>query len=71
MEQVPDSPYMTTAELAALLRTTPGAVRIMRHRGIGPRGFRRGRNVLYLRTTVAAWLKAKEAGDRLGQRAAA
>ena len=64
------SPYMTTKELAEILRTTPNAVRIMRHRGDAPRGFRRGRSVLYPRAAVAAWLAAKEAADPLAQRAA-
>lgn len=65
------SPYMTTKELASLLRTTPNAVKIMRHRGLGPRGVRRGRLVLYRRTVVDAWLKAREDADELAQRAIA
>lgn len=65
------SPFITTKELADILRTTPNAVRVMRHRGQVPKGFRRGRNVLYRRTTVDAWLAALEEGDRLGQRAVA
>lgn len=65
------SPFMTTKELASVLRTTPNAVRIMRHRGLGPSGFRRGRQVLYRRTAVDAWLASKEAADHLAQRAAA
>ncbi|MEU7010405.1 helix-turn-helix domain-containing protein [Streptomyces sp. NPDC046332] len=65
------SPFMTTAELAGILRTTPNAIRIMRHRGQAPQGMRQGRQVLYRRTVVEAWLKAREAADLLGQRAAA
>lgn len=64
------SPFMTTKELASVLRTTPNAIRILRHRGLGPSGFRRGRQVLYRRAAVDAWLAAKEAADHLAQRAA-
>ncbi|MFD6324233.1 helix-turn-helix domain-containing protein [Streptomyces sp. NPDC058442] len=61
---------MTTAELAALIRRSPNAVRVMRHRGQGPVGTRVGREVLYDRADVAAWLKAKRAADPLAHRAA-
>lgn len=70
-EMIAESPLLDTKDLAALLKTTENAVNILRHRGKGPQGFRRGRNVLYRREAVEAWLQAKEAGDRLGQRAAA
>ncbi|MEV5443523.1 helix-turn-helix domain-containing protein [Streptomyces sp. NPDC052644] len=66
-----DSHLITTKELAALIRKTPNAVRIMRHRGEGPRGTRFGREVLYRRADVEAWLARKTEADRLGQRAAA
>lgn len=67
-----DAPeLMTTKEVAAHIRKTPHAVRQMRHRGIGPRGFRAGRDVLYPRTAVLAWLAAREQADPLAQRAAA
>lgn len=65
------SPFMTTKELADILLTTPNAVLLMRHRGRAPQGFRRGRQVLYRRTVVEAWLAAREAADELGQRATA
>lgn len=70
-EKIADSPFLSTQDLAVLLKTTTNAVHILRHRGRGPQGFRRGRNVLYRREAVEAWLRAQEAGDRLGQRAAA
>lgn len=63
-----ESPYMTTKEVAALLRKTPHAVRQMRHRGIGPKGTRYGREVLYLRQVVASWLTAREDSDPLARR---
>ena len=70
-ENIADSPFLNTQDLAVLLKTTTNAVHILRHRGRGPKGFRRGRNVLYRRTDVEAWLRAQEDADVLGQRAAA
>jgi len=64
------SQYLTTRELALELRKSPDAVRMMRHRGEGPRGVRIGRNVLYATSDVIAWLEAKAAGDPVAQRAA-
>lgn len=66
-----DSPYLTTKEVAVLLRRKPQTIRMMRHRGTGPRGTRVGREVLYLRNDVQAWLKAQEEADEVGQRAIA
>lgn len=68
---IADSPLMTTKEVARLIRKSPAALRQMRYRGDGPRGFRSGRDTLYRRAEVERWLRAQEAGDRLGQRAAA
>lgn len=65
----PAPEYLTTAELARLLRKEPATIRQMRHRGSGPRGTRVGRDVLYDRGAVDAWLKAKSAADEVGQRA--
>ncbi|MER7813863.1 helix-turn-helix domain-containing protein [Streptomyces sp. NPDC096153] len=65
------SHFMTTKELADRLRKTTNAVRIMRHRGQGPKGTRFGREVLYARADVARWEAAKTAEDRLAQRAVA
>lgn len=66
-----DSPYMTTKELAALVRKSPATVRGWRHRGTGPRGTRLGKEVLYRRDVVDAWLRRKEHADEIGQRASA
>lgn len=60
--------FLKTAELAALLRTTPEAVNMMRHRGVGPPGFRRGRNVLYPQVEVEKWLAAQIENDALARR---
>lgn len=70
-EKIADTPLMTTAQLAELLNISPKALGLMRHRGTAPKGFRRGRNVLYRTAEVERWLAAQEAGDRLAQRAAA
>ncbi|KUJ65429.1 helix-turn-helix transcriptional regulator [Streptosporangium amethystogenes] len=70
-DRIADTPLMTTAELAELLNISTKALGIMRHRGKAPKGFRRGRNVLYRTAEVERWLAAQEAGDRLAQRAAA
>lgn len=63
------SQYMTTKEVAALIRRSPDAVRMMRHRGEGPAGVKVGRFVLYDRKVVTAWIAAKFAADPLAQRA--
>ncbi|MFI8294065.1 helix-turn-helix transcriptional regulator [Streptomyces sp. NPDC085614] len=62
---------MTTREVAEHIRKTPHAVRQMRHRGIGPRGTRVGRDTLYDRADVLAWLAARTSADPLAQRATA
>ncbi len=70
-EATTNSPYMTTRELAALVRKSPATVRGWRHRGVGPRGTKLGKDVLYHRDTVRKWLQAKESADEIGQRASA
>ncbi|WP_329311652.1 helix-turn-helix transcriptional regulator [Streptomyces sp. NBC_01262] len=65
------SPFLTTAELAVLVRRSEATVRGWRHRGTGPRGARVGKGVLYREDVVKAWLKAQEDGDEIGQRATA
>lgn len=69
-ETITGSRLLTTKEVATILRKTPDAVRMLRHRGLGPRGFREGRQTLYPEANVWAYLAAKEAGDRVGQRVA-
>lgn len=66
----PEPGLMTTREVADLIRKSPHAVRQMRHRGIGPKGTKVGRGVLYPRAGVLAWLAALEQADPLAQRAA-
>jgi excisionase family DNA binding protein len=48
--------YLTTAEVAELLRTPAETVRFWRHVGKGPRSFKMGRRVLYAREDVEAFI---------------
>lgn len=59
-----DQDYMTTAELAELLRVPTETARYWRHVGRGPRAFRipGGRRVLYAREDVEAWLASARDG---------
>jgi Helix-turn-helix domain len=49
--------YLTTAEVAALCRTSPETVRFWRYVGKGPQWFKVGRKVLYDATVVEEWLR--------------
>lgn len=53
------STYMTTSEVADLLRTSPETVRYWRHIGKGPRSFKIGRKVLYDRDEVTGWVQTQ------------
>jgi excisionase family DNA binding protein len=53
--------YMTTAELAELVRAPDSTVRYWRHCGKGPKSFRLGKRILYDVDEVRAWLKELEA----------
>lgn len=57
--------YLTTTEVADLVRTSPETVRYWRHIGKGPKSFKLGRRVLYAETDVLAWINAQrsEAGS--------
>ena len=55
--------YLTTAELAAIIRTPPETVRYWRHVGYGPRSFKLGRRVLYDQADVTAWI-AEQRGSQ-------
>ncbi len=61
--------YMTTAEVAELLRAPISTVRYWRHVHQGPRSFSVGRRVLYRRADVAAWLDAQYEADERGNAA--
>lgn len=62
--------YMTTAEFAALARTSEATVRYWRHTSYGPAGFRVGRRVLYTRAECVEWLRALREAERAGSAAA-
>ncbi len=49
--------FFTDAELAELLRTNTATIKYWRKRGTGPQGIRVGRQVLYPRDHVLAWLQ--------------
>ncbi len=48
--------YLTTQEVAALLRTSADSARYWRHVGRGPKSFKVGRRVLYDQAELNAWL---------------
>lgn len=47
--------WLTTEELAERERTVAGTVRYWRHAGVGPRGVKIGRRVLYDLAEVERW----------------
>ena len=57
------STYLTTAEVAALLRTPAETVRYWRHIGKGPKSFKLGRRVLYAVEDVEAFIAAARDHD--------
>jgi excisionase family DNA binding protein len=50
------SEYLTTGEVADLLRTSPETVRYWRHVQKGPRSFKIGRRVLYASADVQEFI---------------
>jgi excisionase family DNA binding protein len=56
MADLPD--YLTTSDVATVLRTSPETVRYWRHESKGPKSFKVGRRVLYAREDVEAWIAA-------------
>lgn len=57
------SKYLTTNDVAALLRAAPETVRYWRHKGTGPASFKVGRRVLYDQADVEAWIEAQRNAD--------
>jgi excisionase family DNA binding protein len=55
--------YLTTEEVAEVVRTSPETVRYWRQRGTGPKSFRLGRRVLYAVEDVETWLDAARNAD--------
>ena len=56
--------WLTTKELAVLLKVSVPTVRAWRHSSSGPEGVRLGRHVRYRRTAVGAWIVANEQAQR-------
>lgn len=54
---------LTVDEAAELLRTPIGTLRYWRHLGVGPRGFRLGRRVVYRRDDLEQWVLAQRDGQ--------
>ena len=56
--------YLTTAEVAAIVRVPIETARYWRHVGKGPKSFKvpGGRRVLYAREDVEAWLESARNG---------
>lgn|GEM_PF-5322513 len=63
-----DSPTLTVPELAERWKTTPTAIRIRRHRGNAPAGFKSGRRVLFLLSAVEAFEAQQMAEDKPSNR---
>lgn len=58
--------FLTTADVADLLRTSPETVRYWRHVRKGPRSFRVGRRVLYAKGDVESWLAELQRAEAAG-----
>lgn len=51
---------LTTDDLARSLHVAPETVRLWRHQGKGPRYFKAGRRVLYVRSDVERWIAEQQ-----------
>jgi excisionase family DNA binding protein len=49
-------PFLTVEEVAEILRTTPQALYMMRHRGQGPPSVKVGRKLLYAQSDVETYI---------------
>jgi excisionase family DNA binding protein len=67
----PMTAYLTTEEVAELLRTTPETVRYWRHVGKGPKSFKIGRRVLYANEDVDSFIADARASSSGNVRASA
>jgi len=53
--------FLTTQEVADLLRTSPETIRYWRSLGRGPASFKTGRRVLYDADAVTEWIDREKA----------
>ncbi|MEU1800801.1 DNA-binding protein [Streptomyces sp. NPDC019937] len=61
--QTSESPHLTVPQLAERWQTTPQAIYMARHRRKAPKGFRRGREVLFPLAEVEAFEAAAVDAD--------
>lgn len=54
---------LTTAEVAAITRTSQETVRYWRHRGTGPESFKLGKHVRYERSALLKWLSEQQRAE--------
>lgn len=57
---LPESPYLTTEEAAAVVRLAPATLRNMRSRGAGPAFRKHGRLVRYHIDDLNAWSASRQ-----------
>lgn len=59
-EQQPQSlpKLLTLDEAAEMLRKSPAQMRWMRHNGIGPKGAKLGRRIMYREQDIIDWVNA-------------
>jgi len=62
--------YLTTSEVAALLRAPVETVRYWRHVNRGPASFKAGRRVLYAEADVREWIDRQREATKAGHPAA-
>ena len=55
----PDPEFMTTDEVADLLRVSINTVYFWRQRGVGPRGYKFGKSLRFRRAEVLEWAAAQ------------
>jgi hypothetical protein len=58
-----DDRFSTTEQVAERYWTSPATVRYWRHAGVGPRGVKIGRKVLYRESELQRWEKEREAAE--------
>lgn len=58
-----EDPWRTTEEVAERFRTEASTVRYWRHAGIGPRGTRFGKRVLYRESDLQRWEREREMAE--------
>jgi excisionase family DNA binding protein len=61
--------YLTTNEVAEILRTPAETIRFWRARGKGPRATKVGRRLLFAEADVADWLAQQARRDEVAARA--